>query len=93
MNLISIIINIQLTSMKALRFSAAITAVLGFFSVLAIIFLYLALSDIAHNEPDQKLEWYVAGICMMILGAFIVSSFVTLGYLFSKVNLKDIPAS
>jgi len=79
--------------MKALRFSAAITAILGFFSVLAIIFLYLALSDIAHNEPDQSLEWRVAGICIMILGAFIVSTFVTLGYLFTKVDIRDIPAS
>ena len=79
--------------MKALRFSAAITAVLGFFSVLALIFLYLALSDIAHNEPDQSLEWHVAGICIMIVCAFIISTFVTLGFLFKKVNLRDIPAS
>jgi len=79
--------------MKALRFSASITAVLGFFSVLALIFLYLALADIAHNEPDQALEWRVAGVCIMIVVAFVISTFVTLGYLVKKVNLRDIPAS
>jgi hypothetical protein len=79
--------------MKALRFSATITAVLGFFSVLALIFLFLALSDIANNEPDLKLEWHIAGICIMILSAFTISTFVTLGYLMKKVNLRDIPAS
>jgi hypothetical protein len=79
--------------MKQLRFSAIITAVLGFMSVLALFFLYLALSDIANNEPDQVLEWRVAGICMMIIGAFIISTFVTLGYILKKANLRDIPQS
>lgn len=79
--------------MKQLRFSATITAVLGFLSVLALLFLYLALADIANNEPDQVLEWKVAGTCMLILLAFVLSTFVTLGYLLKKVNLRDIPQS
>jgi hypothetical protein len=79
--------------MKQLRFSATITAVLGFFSAIAMLFLYLSLADIAHNEPNQILEWRVAGICMMIIGLFIISTFVTLGYLLKNVNLRDIPQS
>ena len=79
--------------MKQLRFSATVTAVLGFISVLALLFLYLSLADIAHNEPDQVLEWKVAGTCMAILGLFILSTFVTLGYLLKNVNLRDVPQS
>jgi uncharacterized membrane protein len=79
--------------MKQLRFSATITAVLGFMSVIALLFLYLSLSDIAHNEPDQVLEWRIAGICMLVLAAFVVSTFVTLGYMLKKLNLRDVPQS
>jgi Na+-driven multidrug efflux pump len=67
--------------MKNLRVSATFTAIFGFFSVLALIFLFLALSDIAHKEEDLKLEWHIAGICMIILSAFTVSTFITLGFL------------
>jgi len=70
--------------MKKLRFSAACTAILGFLSVLALIFLFLALADISHQEQDLTLEWHITGICMIILGAFAISTFVTLGLLFKK---------
>jgi uncharacterized membrane protein len=70
--------------MKKLRFSATCTAILGFLSVLAMIFLFLALADISHQEPDLTLEWYIAGISMIILSAFIISTFITLGLLFKK---------
>ena len=70
--------------MKKLRFSATCTATLGFLSVLALIFLFLALTDISHQEQDLTLEWYIAGICMIILGAFTISTFITLGLLFKK---------
>jgi len=67
--------------MRKLRFSATVTAILGFLSVFALILIYLALSDIAHKEDDQTLEWYIAGVCLIILCNFTVSTFVTLGYL------------
>lgn len=70
--------------MKKLRLSATITAILGILSVLSIISLYLALSDIANHEQDQTLEWYVSGICIIILGTFTISTFVTLGLLFKS---------
>lgn len=71
--------------MKTLKISATVTSILGFFSVIALVFLYLALSDIANHEPDQTLEWYVAGICMIILCAFTLSTLITMAILF-KTN-------
>jgi hypothetical protein len=67
--------------MKNLRFSATITSILGFLSVLALLFLYLALCDIAKMEEDLTLEWHVAGVCILILCAFTISTFVTLGFM------------
>lgn len=67
---------------RKLRISASITTIIGFLSVLAMIFLYLALADIAHMEEDLSLEWHIAGVCIIILGAFIISTFITLGLLF-----------
>lgn len=67
--------------MKRLRLSATVTAVLGLFSILSLVFLFVALSDIADNEAASSLEWYVAGVCLIILTAFTISVFVTLGYL------------
>jgi hypothetical protein len=67
--------------MKRLKLSATITAVLGFFSVIALIFLYLALADIAHKETVSGTEWHIAVICMIVLTIFTISVFVTLTYL------------
>ncbi len=76
--------------MKSLRMSATITVILGFLSVIALIMLFLALSDIADQEPDLTLEWYVSGICIFILSAFTISTFFTLGFLFkSKILYSD----
>ena len=74
--------------MKHLRIAANVTLFLGIISVFALILLYLALTDIGHNEPDATLEWYVAGICMIFLVIFTFSVFVTLALLFK--NLKSI---
>lgn len=76
---------------SGLRISTTITGFLAFLSIAAIVFLYLALCDIAKNEQDLTLEWYLAGICMIVIGAFILSTLVTIGFLFygkekSKVN-------
>ena len=71
----------SISLMRKLRFSATVTAILGFLSVLALIFLYLALSDIANKEGDLTLEWYIAGACLVIICNFTVSTFITLGFL------------
>lgn len=75
--------------MKKLIFSAICTAVLGFLSVLALILLYLALSDIANHEPNLTLEWYIAGVSIIILSAFTISTFVTLGFLLKYLKIID----
>jgi hypothetical protein len=67
--------------MKRLRLSATITAILGVFSVFALVSLYLALADIADTGTSTTLEWYVAGISIIILSAFTISVFITLAYL------------
>jgi hypothetical protein len=80
--------------MRTLIQSAIINAVLAALSVFAIIFLFLALSDIANHEQDLTLEWYIAGICLFILGLFIVSTIVTLvllfKYLINKVDTEKV---
>ena len=66
--------------MKELKFSAIVNAMVGSIAVLALIFLFLALSDIAEGSRNSSLEWYIAGISMIILGTFTISSFVTIVY-------------
>jgi hypothetical protein len=42
--------------MDKLRFSLALTSILGFLSLIALLFQFLALSDILQ-ESDVTLEW------------------------------------
>lgn len=72
--------------MKTLKASLTINLVAGFFSVLSMIALFLAMADIGHNEPDLTLEWKVAGISMVIIGIFIVSTFITSGFILKNWN-------
>jgi uncharacterized membrane protein len=64
--------------MKTLRISTTVTAVLGFLSLIALVFMYLALSDIS-KEPDTVLEWKVVQFCWITLLLFVISSFFTIG--------------
>jgi hypothetical protein len=73
--------------LKKLRVSATITLILGILSAIAVLFTYLALCDIASHEPDQTLEWYIVGVGLLIWLAFIVSTLVTIRFLF--VHLKE----
>ena len=70
--------------MKKLKIATKITFALALISVVALIFQFLALADIAQNKEDLKLEWYITGISMMIIGVFVISAIVTLGMFFSK---------
>ena len=72
--------------MKNLKISAAITLVLGILATMATLFMFLALSDIANNEPDLSLEWRIVGISMIITGVFIISTFTTIGILLKNWN-------
>lgn len=70
--------------MKKLKIATKITFALALISVAALIFQFLALADIAQNKEDLKLEWYITGISMIILGVFVISTIVMLGMFFSK---------
>ena len=70
--------------MKKLKIATKITFALALISVVALIFQFLALADIAQNKEDLKLEWHITGISMMILGAFVISTLLTLGMLFKN---------
>jgi hypothetical protein len=69
------------SSARKLRFSVTLTLVLGIISVLFIILLFLALADIGHGGEDLTLEWHIAGISIIVLVVFVISTFVTIGYL------------
>lgn len=70
--------------MNSLRLSATITTILGFFSLIALITLYLSLADIANQEPNLTLEWYMAGICIFVLGVFTLSTLITMALFFKS---------
>jgi hypothetical protein len=73
-------------SVKKLKLSASITLILGILSAIAVLLTYLALCDIANHEPDQTLEWYMVGVGLIIWLAFIVSTLVTIRFLFGHLE-------
>lgn len=75
--------------MNKLRISATITLILGVFSGIALILMLLALADIADPTEPVETEWKVVGICMIVLGAFVISTFVTIGYFLKSIRLTD----
>ena len=74
--------------MKKLRISATVTAILGFLSLIALVIMYLSLSDIA-KEPDSVLEWKIVQFSWIAILFFIISAFFTLGYIFKIPGLWD----
>jgi uncharacterized membrane protein len=69
--------------------AASVTTILGILSVIAIIFLFLALADIAQREKDLSLEWHVAGVCIIVISTFIISTFVTISLLFKTHGFNN----
>lgn len=76
--------------MKKLRISATFSAILGFLSIIALVLMYLALSDIS-NEPDVLLEWRIVQISWITLLLFVISTFFTIGYVLKVPGLFDKP--
>lgn len=58
-----------------------LTRALALLSLGAIFFSHLALTDIAHGEPDPRMEWLVLQLSAGILLIFIVFAWLTLGRL------------
>lgn len=66
--------------MKRLKLVATITAVLGLLAVLSVIYLFVEFAKVSENPLTDK-EVYLAGGCLIMISLFIISAFVTLGYL------------
>ena len=65
----------------------AVIQSLRFLEVLGLILLSLALSDIADRNEDLTLEWYIAGITIVILSAFTISTFISLRLILKYFNI------
>ena len=72
--------------MKNLRISATVTIFLGFLSLIALLLMYLALSDIS-KEPDTVVEWKVVQFCWITILLFVISTFFTIGYVLKVPGL------
>ena len=67
------------TSLQRLRLPAAITAVVGLLSLLAVLAAHLALTDIWHGtETDLRLEWRIVQIAVAVILVFQASVFILL---------------
>ena len=64
--------------MTDLRRSAAVSFALGIVSAIGLLVSLLALTDIAHGEPDVTLEWWVVRGAYLLVVLFQVTSLVTL---------------
>lgn len=75
--------------MNKLRISVTVTFILGFLSLISMIAMFLALSDISAKEPDTSLEWKVVQVSWVIILLFIISAFFTIGYLLKVPGIMD----
>ncbi len=73
--------------MKGLKMLVGASLVLGFLSALALILEYLALCDIGKKSTPMP-EWYVVGVCMLLMAAFVVSTLITLGMVVSRFEQR-----
>lgn len=80
---------------RRLRSVSKFTLIMTFFSLLALVLLYLALSDISQGGNNLKLEWIVTGLSFIILTVYLISVIITLifiyalpGFLRPKVGKK-----
>ena len=65
-------------NLKKLHTAVTVTAIMSFLAILALVMLYLALSDIAKGGGDLRLEWFVVGLAFFIFAVFIISVAVTI---------------
>jgi uncharacterized membrane protein len=75
--------------MKKLRISATVSVILGSASLIALVFMFLALSDISNKEPDTLLEWKVVQFSWITLLLFVFSTFVTIGYIMKTPGIWE----
>lgn len=68
--------------MNKLKKISRVTLFLSGFSLIALFFSHLALTDIYHGETDLSLEWTMLRIAAIIFLAFIISTVLTLRQVF-----------
>lgn len=71
----------ELNPMKRLKLVATITALLGLLAMISVIYLFYELVRVSADNLATQNELYVAGGCLIAISLFIISAFVTLGYL------------
>jgi hypothetical protein len=76
----------QEKNMSKLKMYAKITAFFLVLSLLAMLFSFLALNDIAHGGEDLRSEWTALRITAFILLALFISTFITLRQAFKLDN-------
>lgn len=64
--------------MLAIKKYMIVSNILGVISLLALLLCHLALTDIAHGEPDLTLEWTILRLSALIFILFLGSTFITL---------------
>jgi len=72
--------------MHKLKRNICICMALGFVAFVSLVFSHLALKDIAHGEPDLKLEWN-----MLRAAALVILTFITFSVFTFRHVLKRLP--
>ena len=67
--------------MTNIRRNATISLILGVVSVIALLPIHLALTDIWHGEGDVTMEWSVVRFGILVIAAFQISALLTLAKL------------
>ncbi len=66
-----------------------INLLLAVISIIALVFIHMALTDIYHGGEDLKLEWNVIRGCVAIIGIFVLFTVFTLIKLLRSGILKS----
>jgi hypothetical protein len=64
-------------NMFTLRSQSLVGVILGVLSFVALAISHLALTDIAHGEPNPAQEWFVLQLSAIVFLLFIVVSLAT----------------
>jgi hypothetical protein len=61
-----------------------LTFIFGCLSLISLLLCHLALTDIAHGEPNVSAEWNILRVSAVIIFTFIISTF----YIFWRIHKK-----
>jgi hypothetical protein len=75
--------------MKKLRIWASITLTLAILAFILLIFMILALLDIAHGEQNVVTEWAIVRLGLFVLFFLVVASAVCTGLVLKYFRSRD----